>query len=129
MTKCALTPFPKNSDGRPARGGTGATVACMDPVRQATRPRGTGDTQGSRPVVTAPEPWLAWLGSVVVVVLVPAGGGFVLLSREERRACEPGLLCASPAARRRMRLSLWAATVLSVPLLTFPWWAQVLHSR
>lgn len=51
--------------------------------------------------------------------------GFVTLQREERRACEPGTLCASPLARRRMKLLLWAATLIAIPLLTFPWWSKV----
>ena len=56
--------------------------------------------------------------------LVALGFGFLTLRREERRACEPGSLCASPGARRRMRLLLWAATIIPVPLLTFPWWSK-----
>jgi mercuric ion transport protein len=52
------------------------------------------------------------------------GSGFLTLRREERRACEPGTPCASPIARRRMKLMLWVATILAVPLLTFPWWSQ-----
>lgn len=51
------------------------------------------------------------------------GSGFFLLHREERRACEPGKPCASPAVRRRMKLLLWIATGLSIPLVTFPWWS------
>lgn len=49
--------------------------------------------------------------------------GFVALNREEKRACEPGTLCASPIARRRMKWALWMATIISIPLLTFPWWS------
>jgi mercuric ion transport protein len=52
--------------------------------------------------------------------------GFWLLDREERRACEPGKVCASPAVRRRMKLMLWAATLLSVVLVTYPSWQQLL---
>lgn len=50
--------------------------------------------------------------------------GFVVLRREEKRACEPGTLCASPLARRRMKWALWIATIIAVPLLTFPWWSR-----
>ena len=53
------------------------------------------------------------------------GFGFVVLNREERRACEPGTLCASPIARRRMKWALWIATLIAVPLLTFPWWSKL----
>ncbi len=51
--------------------------------------------------------------------------GFVVVRREERRACEPGTLCASPVARRRMKWALWIATIISIPLLTFPWWSKL----
>ena len=52
------------------------------------------------------------------------GFGFLVLRREERRACEPGTLCASPLARRRMKAALWVATAIAIPLLTFPWWSK-----
>ncbi len=52
------------------------------------------------------------------------GFGFVVLRREERKACEPGTLCASPIARRRMKRTLWIATALAIPLLTLPWWFE-----
>ncbi len=52
------------------------------------------------------------------------GLGFVVLRREDRRACEPGTLCASPVARRRMKWALWVATAIAIPLLTFPWWSK-----
>lgn len=52
------------------------------------------------------------------------GFGFVVLRREEQQACEPGRLCASPVVRRRMKWALWIATIVSIPLLTFPWWSK-----
>ena len=52
------------------------------------------------------------------------GLGFATLRREERRACEPGNLCASPIARRRMKWALWIATIIAIPLVTFPWWSK-----
>ena len=51
------------------------------------------------------------------------GAGFYLLRREKQKACEPGRPCASPAVRRRMRLVLWSATILSILLATFPAWS------
>ncbi len=60
----------------------------------------------------------------VVGALVALGTGFVVLRREERKACEPGTLCASPVARRRMRRALWGATAVAIVLLTFPWWSK-----
>jgi mercuric ion transport protein len=40
--------------------------------------------------------------------------GFRLLDREEKAACVPGKPCADPAVRRRMKVSLWIATVVAV---------------
>lgn len=54
--------------------------------------------------------------------------GFWLLRREERRACEPGTLCSSPVARRRMRLMLWVATLLAGVFASFPTWSPWLLS-
>ncbi len=56
------------------------------------------------------------------------GFGFVFLAREERKACEPGTLCASPVARRRMKAALWIATIVALPLVTFPWWSKLVLS-
>ena len=61
----------------------------------------------------------------VATTVVSLGFGFVVSNREERRACEPGTLCASPIARRRMRWALWIATLIAIPLLTFPWWSKL----
>ena len=58
---------------------------------------------------------------VATAVLLVAG--FWLLRREGHRACEPGTRCASPVARRNMRVTLWAATLLAVILATFPTWS------
>ena len=49
--------------------------------------------------------------------------GFWLVRREERRACEPGTVCASPTARRNMRVMLWVATTIAAILATFPTWS------
>jgi mercuric ion transport protein len=54
--------------------------------------------------------------------------GFVAVRREDRKACQPGLLCASPTARRRMKRWLWIATGIAVPLVTFPWWSKFILS-
>jgi mercuric ion transport protein len=56
------------------------------------------------------------------VAAASLGGGFLLLRREERRACEPDRLCASPTARRWMRAALWTGTALAVVFVTFPTW-------
>jgi len=60
----------------------------------------------------------------VAATILALGFGFVVLRREERKACEPGTLCASPIARRRMKGALWIATGVAVPLVTFPWWSK-----
>jgi mercuric ion transport protein len=66
------------------------------------------------------EPLRPYFLAATAVLL---GSGFWLLRREEQRACEPGTLCASPIARRRIRLMLWVATVLAAVFATFPTWS------
>ena len=66
------------------------------------------------------EPLRPYFVGATVLAL---GSGFVVVHREERKACEPGSLCASPVTRRRLKLALWIATVIAVPLVTFPWWS------
>ena len=61
----------------------------------------------------------------VAGTVLALGFGFVVLRGEEKRACVPGTLCASPVARRRMKWALWVATIVSIPLLTFPWWSKL----
>ena len=51
--------------------------------------------------------------------------GFWLLDREEKAACVPGQPCADPVVRRRMKITLWAATVLSVIFATSPSWQEL----
>jgi mercuric ion transport protein len=64
----------------------------------------------------------------VAGTVVSLGLGFLAVYREDQKACEPGTLCASPVARRRMKLWLWVATIVAVPFLTFPWWSKFLLS-
>ena len=64
----------------------------------------------------------------VAGTVLSLGAGFMAVYREEKKACEPGTLCASPVARRRMRMWLWIATTIAVPLLTFPWWSRFILS-
>ena len=51
--------------------------------------------------------------------------GFWRVDREERRACVPGRACATPGARRRMKIMLWAATAVAVLFATFPSWQEL----
>lgn len=66
------------------------------------------------------EPLRPYLLGATALLLA---SGFWLLRREEQRACEPGTLCASPRARRNMRITLWVATILAVVFATFPSWS------
>ena len=54
--------------------------------------------------------------------------GFATAYREDRKACEPGALCASPEARRRMKLWLWSGTAIAIPFATFQWWSPLIFS-
>ncbi len=67
------------------------------------------------------EPLRPYFLGVTVVAL---GAGFVAVGREDRKACEPGVPCASPEARRRMKRWLWIATAIAIPFATFPWWSK-----
>lgn len=74
----------------------------------------------------------AWLASTFeplrpYLLTATAGSlGFAWYSvaREDRRACEPGTLCASPTARRRIKRWLWVATAIAVVFGAFPWWSK-----
>jgi mercuric ion transport protein len=46
------------------------------------------------------------------------------LRKEERTACEPGRPCADLRTRRRMRRTLWIATVVAAVFATFPYWSR-----
>jgi len=62
-----------------------------------------------------------FLGSTALFL----GGGFFLVQREERKACEPGKICADPRVRKRMKTLLWIATALAVVFATFPAWQNL----
>ena len=66
------------------------------------------------------EPLRPYLLAATAILLAL---GFWLLRREESRACEPGTVCASPTARRNMRVMLWVATTLAAIFATFPTWS------
>ena len=104
-----------------ATGGVAAAVAstlcCVGPlVAVALGVSGAGLAATFEPL----RPY--FVGGTVLAL----GFGFVAVSREEKRACEPGTLCASPIVRRRMKWALWIATIVAIPLVTFPWWSKVL---
>jgi len=68
----------------------------------------------------------------VVLAFVSLWAGFQALDRMSSRAapiedgdqdaCEPGMPCADPRTRRRMRNALWVATALTVVFTTSPLW-------
>ncbi len=58
---------------------------------------------------------------------VALGSGYLLVRREDRRACEPGTACASPQARRRVKLGLALATLLALILASYPTWSAWLQ--
>lgn len=69
--------------------------------------------------LSAFEPFRPYLLVAAAALLVL---GFWQLDRQEKAACEPGTPCADPAARKRMRATLWVATVVAVMFATFPSW-------
>jgi len=68
------------------------------------------------------EPLRPYLLATTAVFL---GLGFYLLHREEKKACEPGKPCAEEKVRRRMKATLWTATVLAVAFATYPRWQSL----
>ncbi len=51
------------------------------------------------------------------------GAGFYQLHREEQKACEPGRVCADARVRRRIKVTLWVATILAAIFATYPTWS------
>ena len=52
------------------------------------------------------------------------GLGFYQLDREEKKACDPDKPCADEKVRRRTKIILWAATIVSVIFATYPTWSE-----
>ena len=72
--------------------------------------------------LSAFEPFRPYLLAATAALLV---FGFWQLDREERAACEPGKPCADPDVRKRMKVTLWVATVVAVGFATFPSWQSL----
>ncbi len=72
--------------------------------------------------LSAFEPFRPYFLGATAIFLI---AGFVMLDREEKAACEPGKPCADPDVRRRMKITLWSATVLAVVFATFPRWQDL----
>lgn len=56
------------------------------------------------------------------------GAGFFWVSREEKKACDPGKLCASRQARRSMKRWLMIASAIVLVVGSFPWWSTFILS-
>lgn len=93
----------------------GSTLCCAGPlVAVALGVSGAGLAATFAPL----QPYFA-AGAVAAL-----GWGLVVVRQEDRKACQPGTLCASPLGRRRMKRALWIATAIAIPLLTFPLWSK-----
>jgi mercuric ion transport protein len=69
--------------------------------------------------LSAFEPFRPFFLAATAAMLVY---GFWKLDQEEKAACEVGKPCADPAVRKRMKITLWGATLVAVALATFPSW-------
>ena len=90
----------------------GSALCCGGPVVAAT----LGMSGAGLSAMEAYRPW--FLAATAAFLLL----GFWQLDREEKAACEPGKPCADAAMRKRMKITLWIATLTAVILATFPSW-------
>lgn len=91
-----------------------ASICCILPVAVAVL------GVGSAALGTQLEPFRPYLTGLTVTLL---GVAFYHAYRP-RRECQPGETCAVPANRRRQRLLVWAIAVVSLVLLTFPYYVN-----
>ncbi len=54
------------------------------------------------------------------------GYGYFLVYRRPKAACDADAACSSPAPNRVVKGALWAASVLAIAALAFPWYAPLL---
>jgi len=94
----------------------GSALCCAGPVFAVTLGLSGAGLSRFEPL----RPYLLALTAASLLI------GFWMLDREERAACQPGKPCADPATRRRMRITLWVATILAVLLATSPTWQSLL---
>jgi hypothetical protein len=62
-----------------------------------------------------------------LMVLAAVGAlyyGFHILEKEEQKACDVDMPCASPAVRKRMKVTLWIATGMVFLFGTSPLWVR-----
>ncbi len=112
-----------NEDRKAIGAGAGAVVAAVGSALCCAGPIVAVTLGLSGAGLVAFEPYRPFFLIVTAASLL---FGFYVLDRQEKAACEPGTACASPAARRRMKIVLWIATVLAIVLATFPWWQGLL---
>ena len=93
-----------------------STLCCAGPLIAVTA------GVSSAGLASAFEPLRPFLLGATAISL---GVGFVLMDREEKAACAPGKACADPIARKRMKIILWTATVVSVIFASYPSWQDL----
>jgi mercuric ion transport protein len=92
----------------------GSALCCAGPlVAVAAGVSGAG-------LATTFEPLRPYLLGASALAL---GIGFYTLDREEKKACDPDKPCADAQVRRRMKVTLWTATVIAVVFATYPTWS------
>ncbi len=91
----------------------GASLCCVLPVVVAFA------GVGSAAFGAAFEPFRPYLTVVTVALL---GFAFYRAYRPQEAECAPGEACAVPENRRRQRILLWIVAVVSLALLTFPYY-------
>lgn len=74
-------------------------------------------------VVGAATAFAAWRPYLLAATLVLLGLGFYFAYRTPKEECTPGSVCAVPASRRRIRITLWLAAILVLGLAAFPYFS------
>lgn len=74
-------------------------------------------------VVGAATAFASWRPYLLAATLVLLGLGFYFAYRTPEEDCSPGSICAVPASRRRVRMTLWLAAILVLGLATFPYFS------
>lgn len=75
-------------------------------------------------VVGAAAAFAAWRPYLLGVTFGLLGLGFYFAYRTSREVCAPDSVCAVPAMRRRIRMTLWLATILVLVLAAFPYFSD-----
>lgn len=98
-----------------------ASACCIGPILLGVLGLGS---LGFAAALAPYRPWFLGLTGVLLAL------GFHFAYRPQRtRACGPDGQCPAPASRRGQRMALWAVTVLTVGLSTFPQWSSAVQRR